>query len=142
MWSAFWDALQEVGGRRVVVVLLVLAFVVGLLFNHAIRFERLAGVEVLFEGALNMGPWAFAVPTILARITTVAGTIWLVLMIFAGCPQFVAMLEKGWRELTFSKGTARWQIMLARWLSLVLLFYVLVVVSCLPLAARLWWFTN
>src|SRR5579871_6079610 len=142
MWSAFLDALQEVGGRRVVLVLIVLALLVGLLFNRAVNFGSAAGVEVLYEGANNMGPFPFAVPTILGRIAPVGGTIWLMLMLFAGCPQFVAMLEKGWRELTFSKGTARWQILLARGASLILLFFVLVLITCLPLGARLWWYTG
>lgn len=142
MWAVFWDSLQEVGGRRVVVVLLVLAVVVGLLFNRVVRFGTAAGVAVLYQGAINMGPWPFAVPQILGQVNMVAGTIWLILMVFAGGPQFVAMLEKGWRELTFAKATPRWQILLGRYISLLLLFTVLTVISCAPLALRLWWFTG
>jgi len=142
MWAAFWDSLQEVGGRRVVMVLLVLAFVVGLLFNRVVAFGTAGGVPVVFEGAMNMGPWQFGVPEALSRITLISGTIWLLLMIFAGAPQFVAMLEKGWRELTFSKATPRWQILLSRFMSLSLLFAVLTLVSCLPVALRLWWVTG
>src|SRR5215469_14314207 len=113
MWATFWDALQEVGGRRIVTVLAVLALAVGLLFNHSVSFGRIVGVDVLYQGAVNMGPWPFAVPVILGQVTFVSGLIWLMFMIFTGCPQFVAMLEKGWRELTFSKGTPRWQILFA-----------------------------
>jgi ABC-type transport system involved in multi-copper enzyme maturation permease subunit len=142
MWAAFWDAFQEVGGRRVVVIMLVLAFAVGLLFNRAVHFDKFANVDVIMEGTINMGPWAFAVPTILARITQAGGLMWLVMMIFIGCPQFVVMQEKGWRELIFSKATARWQILLARYTSIVLMYAALVLTTCLPLALRLWFVTG
>jgi hypothetical protein len=142
MWAAFWDALQEVGGRRIVIALFVLALVVGLLFNRAVHFEKLGNVDVLYMGSANMGPWAFGVPAILGGVTFAAGMIWLNLVTLTAVPQFVAMLDKGWRELTFSKATPRWQLLLARYFSLLLLFYVLVITSSLPLALRLWWFTG
>jgi ABC-type transport system involved in multi-copper enzyme maturation permease subunit len=142
MWSAFWDAFQEAGGRRVIVSLVILAIVVGLLFNRSVHFEKLNNVDVIYQGEVNQGPFAFAVPSILGQVTLFAGMIWMMLMIFAGCPQFVAMLEKGWRELTFSKATPRWQLMLARYMSLLLLFFVLILMTCLPLTLHLWWRTG
>src|SRR5690349_6484253 len=114
MWSSFWDAFQEVGGRRIIVALFVLALGVGLLFDRSVHFEKLNNVDVIFQGVVSQGPWAFAVPSILGQITYFAGMIWMMMMMFAGCPQFVAMLEKGWREHTFAKATPRWQILLAR----------------------------
>ncbi len=142
MWAAFWDALVEVGGRKIVVALLLLALGVGFLFNRGVKFETLAGVKVIYFGPVSMGPWAFGVPQVLAQATVVSTTIWVMLMIFAGAPQFVVMLEKGWRELTFSKGTPRWQLLLARFTSLTLLFAALCLTTCLPIALRTWWQTG
>src|SRR5438093_8913808 len=116
MWATFWDAFQEVGGRRIVVILVITAFVVGLMFNRPIRFDKFGDVDVIYQGVLNLGPWPFAVPTVLGQVTFFAGMVWTGLMIFTGCPQFVAMMEKGWRELTFSKGTLAdpvWQVRFA-----------------------------
>src|SRR5205823_4313963 len=54
----------------------------------------------------------------------------------------VSMLEKGWRDLTFTKATPRWQILLGRYLSICTLFFLLVLASDVPLAARIWWHTG
>jgi len=143
MWATYLDALQEAGGRWVVVTLTGLAAVIGGLFSLSVSFGyALNGVKVIYQGPLSMGPWALAVPVILGQLTVFTGNIWLLLMIFAGCPQFVSMLEKGWRDLTFSKATPRWQIMLARYLSICTLFFLLVVVSDIPLAVKIWWHTG
>ncbi len=142
MWATFWDAFQEVGGRRIVLVLITAVFVTGLLFSRPVHFEKFGEVDVIYQGMLNLGPWPFAVPVILSQVTFFAGMVCTMLMIFTGCPQFVAMMEKGWRELTFSKGTPRWQILFGRYVSLTLLYYVLTLVTCVPLAVRLWWHTG
>ena len=142
MWATFWDALVEVGGRKIVAALLLLAMGVGLLYSRSVRFGTMANVNVLMMGPNNMGPYPFSVPLALGQAITLAGVIWISMMIFAGSPQFVAMLEKGWRELTFSKGTPRWQILLARFVSLTLLFTALCLTTCLPIAVKLWWVTG
>lgn len=142
MWAAFWDALAEAGGRKIVIAIVLLSLGIGYLYSRAVDFGKLANVNVLFFGPQNMGPYPFAVPQLLGTLTPLANVIATMLMIFAGCPQFVAMLEKGWRELTFSKGTARWQILLSRFISLTILYIAMYMGVCLPLALKLWWGTG
>jgi ABC-type transport system involved in multi-copper enzyme maturation permease subunit len=122
MWATYWDAFAEAGGRRIVLILAAVALGLGLLFSLPVTFGTVNGVPVIFQGPLSMGPWPLAVPVILAQLTAPLGISWLLLMIFTGCPQFVSMLERGWRELTFSKATPRWQILLGRYLSTTTLF--------------------
>lgn len=142
MWATFWDALQEVGGRKIVIILVILSLVVGWLFTRPVNFGQINGVSVIRQGVVNVGPYPFAVPMLLGQVTQVSGVIWLMLMLLSGGPQFTAMLEKGWRELTFAKAAPRWQILLERFISLNVLYYVLVIGSCLPLAFWLWWKTG
>src|SRR2546425_1732900 len=142
MWATYWDALAEFGGRRVLIVFAGMALLIGFMFNRQIQFGTMNGVNVIYQGPASMGPWPFAVPTILGQQTTFTGLIWVLLMIFFGVPLFVSTLEKGWRELTFSKGTRRWQIFLGRYLSTTTLFFLLVLMSDMPLALRFWWRTG
>src|SRR5687768_12216919 len=64
------------------------------------------------------------------------------LLIIVGGPLFVLALEKGWRELTFSKGTRRWEIFLGRYLATTTIYFIMAMMSGLPLALRLWWHTG
>ena len=139
MWATYWDALQEVGGRKVLHALVALGVGMGLLFNLRIEFAAINGVDVIYRGPLNMGPWHLAVPTILAQMTSFIGGIWTFIMIIVCDPVFVSTLERGWREITFSKGTPRWHIFFGRYLAAITLFFIPVLMSSMPLAARLWW---
>jgi hypothetical protein len=142
MWATYWDALQEVGGRRVLLSLFGLGLVIGFLINRPFRFDTINGVDVIYQGPVNMGPWPLSVPATLAQISGFTGMFWIVLWLIAGGPLFVLTLERGWRELTFSKGTPRWQILLGRYLATTTLFVVIVLMTNAPLAARLWWHTG
>ena len=142
MWATYWDAFAEAGGRRAVVTLLIMALLAGWMFASRVTFGVVNGVGVIYQGPLSMVPWVLSVPVILGQMAAPVGVAWMLLMIFSGCPQFVSMLERGWRELTFSKGARRWQILLGRYLSTTSLFFVITLISTLPLAIRLWWHTG
>jgi hypothetical protein len=142
MWATYCDAIAEVGGRRVLAVLVVMGLATGLLFNNRVKFESISGVQVIYQGSVNMGPWRIGVPAVQGTLIGFAGFIWVLLMTIVGCPLFVMMLEKGWRELTFAKGTRRWHIFLGRYLAVITLFILIALTTTIPLAARLWWHTG
>jgi len=138
MWATYRDSLKEIGGRTVLIVLVVLALIIGLMFTSRVRFGEVNGIDVVYQGPISMGPWPMAVPNVMSQLTQFSGMAWIILMIFTGCPLFVASLEKGWRELTFSKGTPRWQILLGRYLATCTLYALLVLMTDLPMALRFW----
>ena len=66
MWATFQDVLQEVGGRRMLIIIVgLLPLITGALVNRPFTFGTLNGVDVIFQGKANMGPWPLAVPEVM-----------------------------------------------------------------------------
>jgi hypothetical protein len=148
MWATYWNALHEAGSRRVIVVLVGIAVVTAAGFNLNVGFSKTPdGLDVIYIGrqfspSANRGPYPLGVPLVLGQQMIIAATVWFLLTIYAAVPLLISTLERGWLELTFSKATARWKIMLGRYLCGVTLYFLLAFIATAPLAARLWWITG
>jgi hypothetical protein len=141
MIATYWSSLKEALSRRVLVVVLGIAVVTSIFINTEIRFPNAAGVNVVTMGDRNLGPWPVGVPLVLGQ-QMAADFLWMLLTILAAVPLLVAMLERGWLELIFSKGKPRSLIFLGRFICGATLYYLLALVASLPLAIRCWWVTG
>jgi ABC-type transport system involved in multi-copper enzyme maturation permease subunit len=143
MFATYLNALHESLSRRVAWVLLGVAILVAVGFNSVVHVRTLPGDgTTIVAGTQSSAPPAIAVPALLESELRATGTLWLLLAIFAAAPLMTATLEKGWLELTFSKGTSRWRIFTGRFLAGLTLYSLTFLVAAFPLAARLWWRTG
>jgi len=143
MFATYMNSLCESMSRRVALVLFGVAILVAIAFN-AVMHVRTAGdgAKMIFVGMQPPMPPAIGVPSVLESELRATGSLWLLLALFAATPLLTATLEKGWLELTFSKGTARWRIFLGRYLASLTLYSATFVLATLPVALRLWWTTG
>ncbi|HKV06418.1 MAG TPA: hypothetical protein VJO53_15080 [Candidatus Acidoferrales bacterium] len=143
MFATYIHSLHESTSRRVALVLLGIGVLVAIAFNAVVHVRASAGgAATIIVGTQSPAPPAFAVPAVLESELRATGALSLLLAIFAAAPLMTAALEKGWLELTFSKGTARWRIYCGRFLAGLTLYSVTFIVAALPLAGRLWWETG
>jgi ABC-type transport system involved in multi-copper enzyme maturation permease subunit len=143
MFFAYLNALHESLSRRVAWVLLGVAILVAVGFNAVVHIRTLpSGATAIVAGTQSPAPSAIAVPALLESELRATGTLWLLLAVFAAAPLLTATLEKGWLELTFSKGTSRWRIFTGRFLAGLTLYSLIFLLAAFPLAARFWWRTG
>jgi hypothetical protein len=142
MIATYWNSLDEAMSRRVAHVVLGLAVIVTIIFNWVIHIIHSPGGVMVSIGPRFPLPPAMAVPAALESVITATGALWFMFVVFAAAPLLTAGLEKGWLDLTFSKGTPRWKIFLGRFFAGVTLYAVAFALATFPLAARLWWATR
>ncbi|MGB9067818.1 MAG: hypothetical protein WCC21_04555 [Candidatus Acidiferrales bacterium] len=143
MFATYLNSLHESMSRRVALVLFGVAILIAITFNAVVHVRTLpGGAMMILVGAQPPAPPAIAVPSMLESILRATGSLWVLLAIFAAAPLLTATLEKGWLELTFSKGTVRWKIFLGRFLAGLTLYSLMFVLATLPVALRLWWMTG
>ncbi len=143
MFATYLNALHESMSRRVALVLFGVAILIAIIFNAVVHVRTMSdGSTMIFVGAQPPAPPTIAVPGMLESILRATGSLWMLLAIFAAAPLLTATLEKGWLELVFSKGTARWKIFLGRYLAGLTLYSVMFAAATLPIALRLWWSTG
>jgi len=143
MWTTYLNSLHESMSRRVAMVLVGVALLVAVAFNSIVHLHKSAqGAPTIAVGTQPPVAPAIAVPAVLESEVRATGAVWLLLAIFAAAPLLTATLEKGWLELTFSKGTARWKIFAGRFLGGLTLYSLTFALATLPVAARLWWLTR
>ena len=143
MFATYLNSLHESMSRRVALVLFGVAILIAIMFNVVVHVRTLPdGATMLAVGAQPPAPSAIAMPSMLESILRATGSLWMLLAIFAAAPLLTATLEKGWLELVFSKGTARWSIFLGRYLAGLTLYSLMFAVAMLPVALRLWWMTG
>jgi hypothetical protein len=129
--------------RRVAPVLIGIAIVSTFFYNFMVYFVTLPnGVQTIVRGTVNLGPVPLGVPQVLNGFMTLNGGLWLMLTLFAAVPLLSSTLERGWLELTFAKGTARWKVYFGRFLGGVTLYFLTLIIAVVPLALRLWWATG
>jgi len=127
----------------VALVLFGVAILVAIAFNLLVHVRHVAnGASTMIVGAQLPAPPGIAVPVVLESLLRATGTLWLLLAIFAAAPLLTSTLEKGWLELTFSKGTPRWKIFFGRFLGGLTLYSFTFILATFPLALRLWWATG
>ena len=143
MFSTYVNSLRESLSRRVALVLFGVAILVAVAFNSVVHVRALAGgAKAIIIGSQLPMPPSIGVPGVLESDLRATGSLWLLLAIFAAAPLLTATLERGWLELTFSKGVARWRIFLGRFLAGLTLYSVTFILATLPVALRLWWATG
>ncbi|HEV3218971.1 MAG TPA: hypothetical protein VGZ48_04325 [Candidatus Acidoferrales bacterium] len=139
MFTAYLHTVREAIHRRMALVLIGMAVLVAYLIFHLITLKPLAGGDpMLFMGRLALGPASLAVPAVMAQEVKITGGLWLFLAIFASSPLLVAALEKGWVELTFTKGVPRWRVLLGAYFGGLTLYAVTLGMATLPTAIWLW----
>jgi hypothetical protein len=143
MFATYLNSLHESMSRRVAVVLFGLAILVAIAVSAVVRVRTLPdGARMVVVGAQPPAPPIIAVPSLIESMLRATGSLWILLAIFAAAPLLTATLEKGWLELTFAKGTARWRIFLGRFLAGLTLYALMFAMATLPVALRLWWSTG
>ena len=143
MIAAYLNSLLEAVNRRMALVLAGVALLVAGVFLWIVQMKPLPdGTSVILLGNNFLGPAILAVPAVFRAEIQQTGALWLLLAIFAAAPLLSSSVEKGWLELTFSKGTSRWQIFLGRFLGGLTLYFLTFLLATFPVALRLWWKTG
>ncbi|HLX00127.1 MAG TPA: hypothetical protein VKR82_15915 [Candidatus Acidoferrales bacterium] len=144
MYASYLNSLLEAFSRRMGLVLIGFALMWAVVFNLLVHFIPLKdGSSMVYLAQRMMGPGSLAQPALLgigAEIT--GGLFWMLLSILAAAPLLSSTLDRGWLELTLSKGTARWRVFLGRYLGGCTLYLASVVIACMPLEVRFWWKTG
>lgn len=142
MIATYWNSLDEAMSRRVAHIVLGLAALVTIVFNWVIHIIHSPGGVMVSIGPRFPLPPAIAVPAAMESVLNATGALWFMFVVFASAPLLTAGLEKGWLDLTFSKGTPRWKIFLGRFFAGVTLYALAFAIATFPLALRLWWATR
>ena len=142
MFAAYLNSLNESINRRMALVAFGLAIIIAIVFNWGVHLKPIGTDFMVVLGNHPMGPASLAVPALFASEAKFTGFIWLVVGIFAAVPVIASTLDKGWLELTLSKGTARWRILLGSYFGGITIYLCTIAVAALPLAFRLWLVTG
>jgi hypothetical protein len=139
MFAAYIHSVRESINKRMALVLIGLAllFAVVLFLKTSIAPLQPRSLSIVSLGGIT-GPASLAAPSLMAREVQITGGLWLLLAIFASVPLLVSMLEKGWVELTLTKGVARWRILLGCYFSGLTLYAATLAVAMLPTAVWIW----
>jgi len=139
MFAAYMHSIREAVNRRMALVLIGMALLFAVILFLIVNIRRMDdGSSMLFLGQHMLGPATLAAPAAYSVEVSIAGGLWLFLAIFASVPLLVSMLDKGWVELTLTKGVARWKVLLGCYLSGITLYVLTLCVAMLPTAIWLW----
>jgi ABC-type transport system involved in multi-copper enzyme maturation permease subunit len=142
MLAAYLNSLRESFNRRMGLILIGLAVVLAISFNMIVHIKPLPnGMSMVLFGQKMLGPGSLATPALLiteVRIVGIGASVlfWVLLSILATAPLLASTLDRGWLELTLSKGVSRWEIFLGRYLGGVTLYLLSVIIATVPLAIR------
>nr|HEV7955348.1 hypothetical protein [Candidatus Acidoferrales bacterium] len=140
MFAAYMHSVREAVNRRMALVLIGLAVLFAVLFYFLFTIKTVEpkDLSMIFLGKRMLGPASLAVPAALSAEVSITGGLWLFLSIFASVPLLVSSLEKGWVELTLTKGVARWKVLMGCYLSGLTLYAMTLCVAMIPTALWLW----
>jgi hypothetical protein len=140
MFAAYMHSVRESVNKRMALVLIGLALLFAVLFAFLIHVTPLQpkDLSMVFLGKRALGPASLAVPAAMSAEVSITGGLWLFLAIFASVPLLVSALEKGWVELTLTKGVARWKVLLGCYFSGLTLYAATLLVAMVPTALWLW----
>jgi hypothetical protein len=139
MFASYLHTLRESVHRRMALVLIGMAILVSYLIFHYVTLKPMPnGDAMVFLGRMAVGPASLAGPAVLAQEVKMTGSLWLFLAIFAATPLLVSALEKGWVELTLTKGVPRWRVFLGSYFGGLSLYAATLGVATLPTAIWLW----
>jgi hypothetical protein len=140
MLAAYIHSMRESVNKRMALVLIGMALLFAVLFFFLISVTPLQpkNLSIILMGKKMLGPATLAVPAAITAEVQITGGLWLFLAIFASVPLLVSMLEKGWVELTLTKGVARWKVLLGCYFSGLTLYALTLCVAMVPTALWLW----
>ena len=140
MFAAYMHSVREAVNKRMALVLIGMAVFFAVLFYFIVKVAPVEpkDMSMVFLGKRALGPASLAVPSVMSAEVSITGGLWLFLAIFASVPLLVSALEKGWVELTLTKGVARWKVLLGCYLSGLTLYVVTLLVAMMPTAIWLW----
>jgi hypothetical protein len=139
MFAAYIHSMRESINKRMALVLIGMALLFAVILFLIINIRPMQdGTSMIFLGQHMLGPATLAAPAAYSAEVSITGGLWLFLAIFASVPLLVSMLEKGWVELTLTKGVARWKVLLGCYLSGLTLYVLTLCVAMLPTAVWLW----
>jgi ABC-type transport system involved in multi-copper enzyme maturation permease subunit len=139
MFAAYLHTIRETIHRRMALVLIGMAALVAYLIFHFVTLVPLStGDSMVFLGRQAIGPASLAIPAVLAQEVRMTGSLWLFLAIFGSTPLLVSMMEKGWVELTLTKGVSRWQVLLGAYFGGLTLYAATLAMATLPTALWIW----
>lgn len=144
MYASYVNSLMEAFSRRMGLVLIGFAVVWTIIINWIVHFIPLKdGTSMISLGPRMLGPASLGVPAVLGiGIEITGGIFWMLISILAAAPLLASTLDRGWLELTLSKGTSRWRVFGGRYLGGCTLYLASVVIANVPLAVRFWWKTG
>jgi len=144
MLAAYIHSMRESVNKRMALVLIGMAllFTVIFFFIFAITPLQPKNLSIVMMGHRMLGPATLAVPAAMAAEVQITGALWLMLAIFGSVPLLVSALEKGWVELTLTKGVARWKILVAAYFSGLSLYALTLIVAMMPTAVWMWFKTG
>jgi hypothetical protein len=140
MFAAYMHSVREAINKRMALVLIGMAVFFAVLFYFIVKVAPVQPKEMsmVFLGKHMLGPASLAVPAAMSAEVSITGGLWLFLAIFASVPLLVSALEKGWVELTLTKGVARWKVLLGCYFSGLTLYVATLCVAMVPTALWLW----
>jgi hypothetical protein len=139
MFAAYMHSVRESVNKRMALVLIGMAVLFATILYVFINITPLKdGTSMIFIGRHMLGPATLAVPAAQVQEVQITGSLWLLLSIFASVPLVVSALEKGWVELTLTKGVARWKVLLGCYFSGLTLYAATLCVAMVPIATWLW----
>ncbi len=139
MLAVYLHTIREAIHRRMALVLIGMAILMAVILMLLITIKPLSdGQSMVFLGQRMLGPAELAVPAAMVAEVQITGGLWLFLAIFASTPLLVSMMEKGWVELTLTKGVSRWQALLGAYFGGLTLYAATLAVATLPPAVWLW----
>jgi ABC-type transport system involved in multi-copper enzyme maturation permease subunit len=140
MFAAYMHSLRETINKRMALVLIGMALLFAVLFYFIISVTPLEprDMSMVFLGKRTLGPASMAVPAAMSAEISITGGLWLFLAIFASVPLLISALEKGWVELTLTKGVARWKVLMGAYFSGLTLYVATLLVAMVPTALWLW----
>jgi len=122
MLAVIYHTLREAAGRRMGIALLVVAALTSIVYVTNIRFAQAATGEIMVQQGPNSAPVEMFVRFNYPSQINFSGLWWLILGVVASAPLLTSFLESGWHELQLTKGVARWQMLLGRYVGALLLF--------------------
>lgn len=138
MFTALLHTIREAFQRRMSLVLLAVSVMAAGYYVMLFRFEKAADGSVLVQTAVGLISLqeflSFNLPGQLNHI----GTFWLLLGSLSAVPLLTSFQEKGWVELLVSKGVARWELLLGRYVAAFLQFAATLVLVCGVPAMHVW----
>jgi ABC-type transport system involved in multi-copper enzyme maturation permease subunit len=144
MLAAYIHSLREAVNRRMGLVLVGVGILLAYTFNHMLRVDALVpkNLSIVFINGNVLGPANLAGPSIFKYLIQNSTAIWIFLSVLAATPLLTSALEKGWVELTLTKGVPRWRVFLGHYFGGITLYTLTLVLILLPISLRLWWQTG